>query len=200
MDHDSPIFRSLSMIEERIQEKLTVCCLEDMLFQVNMTIFAAYMDALRVPSDRVLYDRILALKEELKVTIEFFRNLSNDFMQDNTVSHKSDRIQLDLVPQGKVLLFYLRGEIQKLGDQHLSQNQQTALRTACENFDKMLRQMSSVSAKLDAAEIDMHIQALHDALLAESETLGEYGGPFEYLARRLTQIADSHKYQYRKGL
>ncbi|MDE7184910.1 MAG: helix-turn-helix transcriptional regulator [Lachnospiraceae bacterium] len=177
----------ISELAETPLEELTVRSLEDALFRVNVALFAADVDLLRMPSDKALFDSISELKEQLIAGTQYFKSLSADFIQEITAPQKAADIagshQKEFCVQGKVLLFYLRGELQKLGNTCLSRNQQEELNALCAALEECLGW-----AQEDTAQTGERIQAVYDALLAESAALGEYGGPVQYIANQLRRL------------
>lgn len=164
-------------------EEITICRLEDYLFRLNIAAFAADADILRSPAHKALLEGISETREQLGAAIEFFRNLSCDMLQEpdrNASSH--------LCPQGSMLLFYLKGEIQKLGNTHLSGQQQDAFETICEKLSAVIRLAGSPSGEPDTARIKEGIREVSDAIIAECRTLGECGEPMKYIADAIGQM------------
>lgn len=172
-------------------EEITVCSLEDALFRVNAVLFAADVDLLRTPSDKALFDSISELKEQLIAGIQYFKSLSDDFMHEITAPQKTadraDNNWKEFCIQAKILLFYLRGELQKLGNS-LSCNEQDELAAVCVTLEKCL-----CGAKEDTAKTGRCLQGVCDALMSASAELGECKAPIQYIADHLRQLAVSYK-------
>lgn len=164
-------------------EEITICLLGDYLFRINIAAFAADADTLRSPSHKALLDGISEIREQLGVTIEFFRNLSCDMFQKqdrNAPSH--------FCLQGNMLLFYLKGEIQKLGNTHLGRQKQNTFDTICEKLSAAVHLAGSPSGESDTAKIKEGIREVYDAIIAECEALGECGEPLKYIANAINQM------------
>ncbi|EOS23643.1 MAG: hypothetical protein HFH78_08960 [Lachnospiraceae bacterium] len=96
--------------------------------------------------------------------------------------------QKEFCAQGKVLLFYLRGEMQKLGRNCLSLEQQEELETICAALEDCLG-----CAEEDTAQTGRRIQAVYDELMTAAAALGGHKGPVQYIAEQLRQLAASYK-------
>lgn len=114
----------------------------------------------------------------------------------------------DLAMQEGILLFYLRGEIQKLGSAHLDEGQRTALGTVCEKMDRAVRMARGLDCgngnrpvrqetpgktgtvpgekeRIEAAEIAELLRESYEEMTAEADRLGPYGGAVRYLAEEV---------------
>ncbi len=87
-----------------------------------------------------------------------------------------------------MLLFYLRGEMQKLGRNCLSLEQQEELETICAALEDCLG-----CAEEDTAQTGRRIQAVYDELMTAAAALGGHKGPVQYIAEQLRQLAASYK-------
>ena len=118
---------------------------EDALFRLDTIRFAADMDILRAPRHKPLFEGILNFKEKLGEAVDFFRNLSGDaagaFAGEKKApsdQRTTGKIYSDLATQEEILLFYLRGEIQKLGT-HLDEGQRAALDAVCGKMERAVK-------------------------------------------------------------
>lgn len=132
-------------------EDVTVCSLEDALFRLDTILFAADMDILRAPQHRQLFEDILTFKEKLAAAVAFFRTLSQDTAGIFSEAKKGPefersegKIYGDLAVQEGILLFYLKGEIQKLGSAHLDERQKAALNAVCDRMDRAVKMARSL--------------------------------------------------------
>ena len=193
-------------------EEVTVYGLEDILFRLDSVLFAADMDMLRAPQHRQLFDGISNFKEKLEETAEFFRNLSGDGAGAFTGAKNSSgfkrttgKIYGDVAAQEGILLFYLKGEIQKLGDAHLDEGQKTALETACGKMERAVRKArradgcgngcpagdedsgkpGSEPDEKEGIEIAKLLREAAGEITAEARRLGVYGGALQYLAEEV---------------
>lgn len=173
-------------------EDVTVYCLEDAVFRLDTILFAADMDILRAPQHRELFDGISDFRERLCETADFFRNLWGDASKsfggaekDSEIERREGKVYGDLAIQEGILLFYLRGEIQKLGDVHLNEERKTALNTVCSKMDKAVKLARSTTDGREGSEITALLWEAYESLKTEAGRLGLYGGALEYLAEEM---------------
>ena len=120
-------------------EEVTLYLLEDASFRLEAVAFAANVDIWRQPSHRQLFDGITHFRERLGETLVFFRNLSEDTHgEPPTAGRPREKLYRDLAAQESLLLFYLKGEIQKLGDSHLDGGQKRAFGSICGKMEEAI--------------------------------------------------------------
>lgn len=93
-----------------------------------------------------------------------------------------------MILQSNMLLFYLKGEIQKLDSRFLEKNQKAALDSICSQFAQVIQLAKGTSAELDKAKIQEGFQALYKDLATQAQQLGTYGGAVEYIAEKLNEL------------
>lgn len=174
-------------------EDVTLYFLEDAVFRMGTILFAADMDLLRAPQHRQLLDGISDFGKKLEETAEFFRNLSGDAFACGEAKAASggergeQKLYGDLAMQEGILLFYLKGEIQKLGNTHLEAGQRAALDAVCAKMDRAVKLARNASDKGAGKEISGLLHEAYDGLKAEAGRLGIYGGAIEYLAEEVNK-------------
>ena len=153
--------------------------------------FAACMDILRTPQHRQLFDGITNFKEELDEAAKFFRDLTEDGLRTfGETGHVSDenfteeKIYKDMAMQEGVVLFYLKGEVQKLGDEHLDENQKTAFSAICCKIESAIK-MSHSPINEEKNKIAELLCEAYDELTKEAKRLNPYGGAIQYLAEKV---------------
>ena len=173
-------------------EEVTAYFLEDTVFRIETILFAADMDILRAPQHRQLFDGISNFKEKLGEAAEFFRNLSWDttrtiegVKKDSEIKCTAEKAYSDLAMQEGIILFYLKGEIQKLGDAHLDERQKAALNIVCNKMDGAVRMARNTTDERDGSVIKMLLREAYEEMLAEAKKLGVYGGAVRYLAEEM---------------
>lgn len=140
-------------------EDVTLSFLTNNLSALETIHFAACMDILRAPQHKQLFDGISNFKKELDEAARFFRDLVGDSLWTSGEMEKNfteDRICKDLAAQESVVLFYLKGEIQKLGNAHLDESQKTTFSAICSKIDmaiKMFRSQVNEEEKNKIAEL-----------------------------------------------
>ena len=170
-------------------EDVTVSLLEDFIFRLDIILFAAEADALRAPAHRKLFEGISDFKGKVHEATEFFQKLSNDTIQalaqaENRLPERSPRQKLmDMVFQWNILLFYLKGEVQKLGNL-LDERQKGSLETACKHLAEAihLTQSQDIAAAEDIIEL---VQEAFEQIMSEAEKLGIYGAPIQFIANEI---------------
>ena len=177
-----------------IADELDSLALEDVTFSsltgaataLETIRFAACTDILRAPRHRQLFDDISDFKEKLDETASFFRDLSVDSLSldqaENDPYSAENRIYNDLAVQEGIALFYLKGEIQKLGNAHLDASQKAAFSDICSKIDMAVKLSRNAANK---EEIAVFLRKAYDGMIKESERLDPYGGAIRYLAEKV---------------
>lgn len=173
-------------------EDVTISSLTDAAFTLETIRFAAYMDILRAPQHRQLFDGISDFKEKLDGTAKFFRDFTEDSLwtaektENNCEGNfTEDRIYKDLAMQEGVVLFCLKGEIQKLGDAHLDTRKKTAFGVICSKMDGAIKMSRSLANEEKKNKIVELLCEAYDELMKEAERLNPYGGAIRYLAEKV---------------
>lgn len=173
-------------------EDVTLSFLTDAVFTLDTIRFAAYMDILRTPQHRQLFDGISDFKEKLDEAAEFFQDLSGDRlrtfreMENNPEGNLAeDRLYKDLAMQEGVALFCLKGEIQKLGDAHLDTRQKAAFSVICSKIDEAIKVSRSLTNEEEKNKVAELLCEAYDELTKEAEGLNPYGGAIQYLAEKV---------------
>ncbi len=173
-------------------EDVTDYFLEDTMFRMETILFAADMDILRAPQHRQLFDGISNFKEKLGEAAEFFRNLSGDVTgtiegvkKGSEIKRTTAKMYSDLAVQEGILLFYLKGEIQKLDNAHLDERQKEALNAICSKIDRAVRMARNATDERDGSEIKKLLHEAYEEMIGEAEKLDVYGGAIRYLAEEM---------------
>lgn len=168
-------------------EAVTVSLLEDFIFRLDMVASAAEMDALRSPSHRPLFKGISEFRKRLQESEDFFQGLSKDAVQtpDSGQSGRSlAKKYQDMAFQGNILLFYLKGELQKLAP-HLAPEQKTALAAVCETVNTAIEAAQRAQGEEDEQKIVEFLQTAYRDLTAETDKLGAYGDALKFIGENL---------------
>lgn len=175
-------------------EEITAYFLEDAVFRMETILFAADMDILRAPQHRQLFDGISNFKEKLDEAAEFFRNLSGDVngtivgvKNGSEIKRTEEKIYSDLAVQEGILLFYLKGEIQKLGNAHQVEGQKAALKAVCSKMDRAVRMARNATDGRDGSESKKLLCEAYEEMMAVAEKLDVYGGVVRYLAEEINK-------------
>lgn len=175
-------------------EKVTVNFLEDCMFRVDIIAFAADVDVLRQPSHQQLFEDISEFQAELKEVFSFFESLSEDIFGKGEAEQESHTLERtaakgfsDLAFQGKILLFYLKGEVRKLGT-YLNESQRTAFAGICGRLEEALRLAQTAKGQEDAEKIAEILGQVYEAGVHESEALGDFGAPVGLIAEEIGRM------------
>lgn len=173
-------------------EDVTLSSLTDAASILETVHFAADMDILRTPQHRQLFDGISDFKGKLDEAAKFFQDLAGDGLwrlgetaENSERNSTEERIYKDLAMLEGIVLFYLKGEIQKLGDAHLDASQKTAFRAICSKIDRAIKVSRSPANKEEKNRIAELLCEAYDELVKEAERLKPYGGAIQYLAEKV---------------
>lgn len=170
-------------------EAVTVCLLEDMIFHLEIISMAAEADAWRAPAHKTLFDGISDFRTHLEEAAELFRSLPGDTHQIikeseecTVLTQTTSKMYHDLAIQEGTLLFYLKGEVQKLGDSHLNTEQKAAFEAICHKMTEAVRLAEHWTGETEAKKVETLLQEACAEMLIESEKLGICGGAVRYIA------------------
>jgi len=176
-------------------EEITVPRLEELLTRLDIIAFATEMEVLRMPSHQFLLVEIDDFRRQIEEAVIFFQTITGDMMQEifetkgnNAQVAAHNRKYCNMILQSNMLLFYLKGEIQKLGSRFLEKKQKAALDSICSQFAQVIQLAKGTSAELDKAKIQEGFQALYKDLTTQAQQLGTYGGAVEYIAEKLNEL------------
>lgn len=173
-------------------EDVTLSFLTDAASTLETIHFAAYTDILRAPQHQLLFDGISDFKGKLNKTVRFFQDLKEDGlrtlaeMENRSKCNTAEKqIYTDLAMQEGIVLFCLKGEIQKLGDTHLDTEQKAAFRTVCGKIGEAIKVSRSLASEEEKNKVAELLHEAYDGLTKEAERLGPYGGAIQYLAEKV---------------
>ena len=172
--------------------EVNISRLEDYLFRLDIISFAAETDALRNPSHKELFKGISSFREDISKAIEFFQSLSIDFICPAETSPSSNdigKICSDFGFQLNILLFILKGEVQKMGRLHLKEGQQTAFDMICKKLKELIDLVRGARDKSTFAEIASMLQDVHSQMKSEAEKLGLHGSSIKFLSEEIRHFA-----------
>lgn len=173
-------------------EDVTLSLLTDAASTLETIQFAAYTDILRAPQHKPLFDGISTFKENLDETARFFQDLKEDslgalaemeYKSNGNLAEK--QIYADLATQEGIVLFCLKGEIQKLGDTHLDMTQKTAFNTICDKIGKAIDLSRRLANEEEKSRVEELLCEAYNELSKEAERLNPYGGAVQYLAEKV---------------
>lgn len=173
-------------------DDVTLSLLEDCKFQLDVISSTADIDAIRTPSHKQLFDSILVFRESITEAAEFFQLLSAILSQTRseaeTPSPSSDSPSRSYKSRAwkiNILLFYLKGELQKLGASRLNAEQRAAYDTICHELDLIIQNIETASTGSASSHIDEAIKNTYNKLIVQADNLEVYGSAIQYLAEEL---------------
>ena len=170
-------------------DEVTVSLLEDNLFKLQIISFAADMDICRNPKDKSLFDNMASFKESLSDAIGFFRTLVKP--ESNPVLERTAQKQFqDVAYQGNILLFYCRGEIEKMGNL-LSDEQKTSFKEICGKINDYIQFTQNASDESAFKLIADRLFSIYSDMITQADNLNERGGAVRFLANEFKGLADS---------
>lgn len=172
-------------------EEANVNCLEDCRIRLDIVETAADLDGLRTPKHRALLECIGDFRVRLDEAVDFFGNLPTEVADavrgTGAMERTTAKAREDMVFQGNILLFYLRGEMQKMG-LHLDKEQRMALEEICGRMEMTLGQKAP-GAESQADDIAQGLKAIERELARQAQELGECGTAIAYIANEIGNMA-----------
>ena len=175
-------------------EEVRVELLEDWMIRTDIIAFAADIDLLRAPSHQPLFEEISDFREGLTEALSFFRGLTEDIFGEGKEPEESCLLERtaeksfhDLAFQGNILLFYLKGETEKL-ERYLDENQREVFGTVCGRLDEAISLARHAKDKKDAEQVGQILRKVSAELAGEIAELGDYGGPVWVIAGEIGRM------------
>lgn len=164
-------------------EQMTAALLEDLIFRLDIIDSAAGMDAIRAPFHRKIFGGISEFKDRLREAEEFFQGLSRDAIRPVEDGVRSSaKMYRDMAFQGNILLFYLRGEIQKLASR-LTPEQKTSFGDICQRTGAAIKMALEARTEEDRQAVIKALGEVHRELTTEADKLGIYGDAVRFIGR-----------------
>ena len=173
---------------------LTAQRLEEVLTALEIVTLAADTDLLRAPSHRQILEGVYAFRDRVRALLSFLQNLDDPQMPtesspDVPIRRTEEKQLADMAFQGKVLLFFFKGEVQKMATLPLEDEQRAALAEISEKLERIIH-TAKEPAKAPALET---MQIMFAELCKEmgnlGKSLGAWGAPLEYVAEELGQLS-----------
>ena len=173
-------------------DDVTLSLLEDCKFQLDVISSTADIDAIRTPSHKQLFDSILVFRESIREATEFFQLLSVTLSQTRSEAETPSLASDSLSKHHKarvwkinIILFYLKGELQKLGASRQNVEQQATFDTICQELGLIIQTLETAADNSAFSLIDETIKDTHNKLIVQADNLGVYGSAIQYLAEEL---------------
>ena len=173
--------------------EVTVAHLEDCGIRLDIIASTAALDGWRAPEHKVLLNGIVDFHSRIDEAIAFFQNLPEDVSriaaetENGGMERNADKKYSDMTFQGNILLFYLKGEIQKM-ERHLNLKQRAALEEICDRLAGAIGRIAHRAEEESADRIIESLQGIYRDMAALAEELGQYGTSIYFIAEQIDNI------------
>ena len=170
-------------------DEKTTLRLDDCLFQLNIISFAADMDITRNPHDKAMFDGLTLFKDALSDAISFTEALPKGV--SSTIRNEPQKHMQDFAFHGNILLFYFRGEIEKLNKANLLDDEKNSkLNAVSEKINSTIQIAHNATDANSAEEVSRNYCSAADDMNRIAEGLGLCGNPIKFLATETKTLAD----------
>lgn len=187
-------------------EDITVYLLEEYRIRLDNVAFAVDMDILRAPSHKQLFEDISNFRQQLDEVITFFESLPEDTVRTSSQEEakaepvrSTEKMYADLAFQERILLFYLKGEIEKLEKANLIADRKAIFAGICWKLKDAVSlagaaggenaaETGNAAGKTRETEADRVVTLLwevYSEMTEEAGQLGAYGGVIQYIAEEI---------------
>lgn len=187
-------------------EDITVYLLEEYRIRLDNVAFAVDMDILRAPSHKQLFEDISNFRQQLDEVITFFESLPEDTVRTSSQEEakaepvrSAEKMYADLAFQERILLFYLKGEIEKLEKANLIADRKAIFAGICWKLKDAVSlagaaggenaaETGNAAGKTRETEADRVVTLLREVyseMTEEAGQLGAYGGVIQYIAEEI---------------
>lgn len=173
--------------------EVTVVHLEDCGIRLDIIASAAAKDGWRAPEHKALFNGIVDFRNRIDEAIAFFQNLPEDVSrivaeaENGGMERSAAKKYSDMAFQGNILLFYLKGETQKL-ERYLNSRQRTALEGICDRLAGVIGRVAHRAEEETADMIIESLQGIYRDMTALAEELGQYGTSIQFIAEQIDNI------------
>jgi AraC-like DNA-binding protein len=176
----SEIGNLVTILSERPIEEITAKIIDDCVFKLMIISFSADTDVLRSGDQHeAMFAGLPVFMESLKEAVDFFETFAVP-EPDHVLERPWRKRMDDITYQGNILLFYTRGEAEKLG---------VSLDEICgkiESFIQIAREAADESAY---KEISNKLCETTSVMTAEADKLKERGGAVRFIAKEIENLA-----------
>ncbi|MCM1184041.1 MAG: helix-turn-helix domain-containing protein [Roseburia sp.] len=168
-------------------EEITDSLLKEKIFRLDIIASAAEMDVLRAPETGKLLKGIAEFRERLEEAAAFFGSLSED-LAPAIAERTTGKMYRDIAFQTSILLFLLKGELQKLGRRYLQEEQEAAFGAVCDRLSEAIECAEHAETAAAGEDVSGKLWAAYQSVMMEAENLGEYGEPLRYIAEEIRRL------------
>ena len=146
-----------------------------------------------MPSDKEMLDLTVFI-DKLRDAFEFFATLEVD-EKPALIEWSDVKFFMDIAYQGDIMLFYLRGEIEKLSGfkvngEFLDNKLKAAFESICRKLDDFIHRAQIAENNTASVEITGCLSAIQSDLAALADDLADRGGAIRYISDELGRLAE----------
>lgn len=189
------IAEELSLLPLR---EVTISRLEDYGIRLDIIASTGILDGMRSPEHIAMLDRVGDFRDRIDRAVDFFRSLPEDATRmsageepENSLERTAAKKYSDMAFQGNIVLFYLKGEIQKM-ERYLNQKQRNALEGSCDRLAEVISLAISASDQETGSRIIEGLRGIYRELAARAQELEPYGAPVNFIAEQIKNMSESY--------
>ncbi|MCL2357307.1 MAG: AraC family transcriptional regulator [Defluviitaleaceae bacterium] len=167
-------------------DEKTALRLDDCVFQLNIISFAADMDITHNPQDKEMFAKLAEFKDALTDAVEFVDALPKGVA---TVKEYTPQQHMqNCAFQGNILLFYTRGEVEKMNNAGaLDDDNNRAAAAVCDKINCAIQLANNAA---DATAVSQNYFHAADEMNRLADVLGLCGNPIKFLATEMKRLAE----------
>jgi len=192
-------------------DEKTALRFDDCLFQLNIISFAADMDIFRNPQDKTMFEGLAVFKNALADAALFVEALPKGVAA--SIDYSPQKQMQDFAFQGNILLFYTRGEAERLNKANaLADETNDEINAACDKINTAIQLANNailtplgkgvtppsqtnnliggVINESSAKEVSHHYGVAADDLNKIAGKLGLHGNPIRFLATEIKSLSE----------
>ena len=152
----------INRISNTTPEEMAVSHLEDFFLQLNILSFAAEMDSTQIKG-------IAEFQAGIFEAIHFFKSLPSVA----PIPKQENETLKNFAFQGNILLFYTRGEAEKLS---------VNLNEICEKIDQFIKFIHQNADTANRNQIAAMLSNIHESMIKTATALKDHGGSIKFIA------------------
>ncbi|MCL2004442.1 MAG: helix-turn-helix transcriptional regulator [Oscillospiraceae bacterium] len=169
--------------------ELTAKRLDDELFKLPILQFSIDTDIYRSGGrDKAMFGGMEPLKHSMEDAVDLLRSLPAPEAEEPKIIRIAKALD-DIGYQGNILLFFTRGEAEKLGGL-LNDRQKAAFDAICERISHYIHFTQNSADETAFKPIADRVSEIHKDMAAMADELGEYGGAVRVLADTFKMLGD----------
>lgn len=170
-------------------QDISVIQAENFCFRLKIISVAADLDVFRCPNDRETLNGVKKLLGKYEESYSFFESIIKPHLDEAVV--RTNRKQLeDIAFQGNIFLFYIRGEVDKLGSL-LESGQRDCFSRICSEINKAIELALGTEDSGICGEICEILNSVHLKMEEQADMLKEKDGAVRFLSDEIRLFMQS---------